>query len=797
MSPKNPFSFTAFLLAMLLLLVSPLNLMWAQSPGVEVIGRVLEAESQQPLPYATVVAKADSQTVLTGTTTGEDGLFSLKVKAQEFYVEVRFMGYETQEIRDFTVERGRVNLGDISLVQIGSSIDEVEIRAEKSTTEFRLDKRVFNVGQDLSSTGMGALEVLNNVPSVTVNIEGQVSLRGNPGVQILINGKPSVLADEESNALGTITADMIEKIEVITNPSAKYEAEGTAGIINIVLKKEDKKGLNGSISLNTGLPHNHSVGISLNRRTERFNFFTQIGAGYRSLPRYQESINQDLTTGNTLYTDGIAFRNEQFYNITLGSDYYINEYNVLTLSGNFAYEIERQPSETDFINVDGDGYLTSRWLRTETTSATNPKWQYDLQYKKQFRDNEDHVLLASALGKYFGKNLSSEFENETLLGSNEETNQRTQTAFNRADYTFKIDYTHPFNDKFTLETGSQYDLNDVGNNFAVFNRVNEAWVADSGFTNNFSWNQKVLGVYTTGAYEGKKWGLKLGLRVENTDLNTLLATTDEANSQNYTNLFPSGAASYKLTDKISMMAGYSRRVFRPRLWDLNPFFNIRNNYNIRQGNPNLQPEFSDSYEISSIFIFDKFSLNSSIYHLFTSQNIERVSTFRENVNITMPMNIGTRNKTGLEVNSKWFPAKWITLSGDLNYGFFVRQGEFNQQNFDFSGTQWTSRLNSKFKLPADIDLELTGNYESGFKTVQGTVSGFAYLDAGIRKKFGKGKAILNFSVRDVFASRIRENIRTQPTFYLYDFSQRGRFFTLNFSYGFGKGEAMTYSGRRR
>ena len=632
---------------------------------------------------------------------------------------------------------------------------------------------------------------------MTVNIEGQVSLRGNAGVQILINGKPSVLADEQSNALGTITADMIDQIEVITNPSAKYEAEGTAGIINIVLKKEDQEGLNGSVSLNTGWPHNHSIGLSLNKRAKKFNLFTQMGAGYRSLPRYQESRNQNLLTGESILSEGVAYRNEQFYNITLGSDFFIDDYNVITLSGNFAYEIEQQPSEFDFISTDGAGYLASRWRRTENTSATNPKWQYDLQYAKQFRDNEDHTLIVSALGKYFGKDQTSEFDNVTLLGANEENNQQTQTQFNRADYTFKLDYTHPFNDQITLEAGSQYDLNDVGNDFAVFNLENEVYVPDSGFTNVFEWNQKVLGVYATGAYEGKKWGIKLGLRVENTDLQTLLATTGEANQQNYTNLFPSGAASYKISDHISVQAGYSRRVFRPRLWDLNPFFNIRNNYNIRQGNPNLQPEFSDSYELSSIFIFDKFSINSSLYHLYTTQNIERVSTFEENVNITLPLNIGTRNKTGLEVNSKWFPAKWLTVSGDLNYGFFVRRGEFNSQNFDFNGSQWTSRLNTKFKLPGKIDFEITGNYESGFRTLQGDISGFAYLDAGLRKKFGEGKAILNLAVRDLFASRIQESNRTQPTFYLYNFSQRGRFLTLGFSYGFGKGEAMTYSGRRR
>jgi len=215
----------------------------------------------------------------------------------------------------------------------------VLISAEKSTTEFKLDKRVFNVGKDLSSTGASALEVLNNVPSVDVNIEGEVSLRGSTGVQILINGKPSILSDDASNALGTITADMIEKVEVITNPSAKYEAEGTAGIINIILKKNEKKGLNGSLSLNTGTPDNHSIGISLNQRTEKFNLFTQLGTGYRELPRYNKNTNIDKINNTELNSEGTEFRNEHFYNFVLGSDYYINPLNTITLSGSFAYEV--------------------------------------------------------------------------------------------------------------------------------------------------------------------------------------------------------------------------------------------------------------------------------------------------------------------------------------------------------------------------------------------------------------------------------------------------------------------------
>ena len=769
----------------------------AQSPGFKIIGTVVEASSNQAIDYATVIVgdKLTSE-ILTGTTTENGGKFELTTDTKNVYVEVSFIGYTNKKIEDISFDGKMIDLGIITLGEDAQRLEEVIVTAEKSTTEFKLDKRVFNVGTDLSTTGASALEVLNNVPSVNVNIEGQVSLRGSAGVQILINGKPSVLAEDSGNALGTITADMIEKVEVITNPSAKYEAEGTAGIINIVLKKNEKKGLNGSISLNTGIPHNHSVGLSMNRRSDKFNLFTQLGVGYRELPRFGESINRNKITGTELRSDGIEYRNETFYNIILGTDYYINATNIITLSGSYAYEVEQQPSENNFVFL--EGLESSAWTRNETTEATNPKLQYELQYKRDFTDNEDHQLLFSAIGRYFGKDQSSEFTNNFESGTFfTQPDQLTKTFFEEGKYTFNLDYTKPFDDIWTIETGAQYLVNDVSNEFEVQNEEEGVFVVDPNLTNTFQYDQKVLGVYATGAYEGEIWGLKLGLRAENTDLQTFLVNTEESNSLNFTNLFPSAHTSYKISDNMSLQAGYSRRIYRPRLWDLNPFFNIRNNFNIRVGNPELLPEFTDSYEVGSIFIFDKTSLNFSLYHRFTTDKIERVSSFVDNVNIFRPENIGTNKATGLEANFKYNPFKKWTISGDANYNIFKREGTFNDQVFDFSADQWSGKLTNKFKLNKQLDMELSGNYESREQTIQGILSPSFRANFGLRYKILKGKGVFNLSVRDIFETSIRETTIDQETFYLYSWGTRGRFITFGLSYGFGKGEAMQYSGQRR
>ncbi len=762
-----------------------------------IVGKIIDDKSKEAIPFASALLKnSDNDEIVAGVTTDINGDFTLETSTNKVYLEIKFVGYLTR-ILPIVFDSNMVDLGNLCIEPNAESLGELNITAEKSSMEFKLDKRVFNVGQDISSTGMGAMEVLNNVPSVNVDIEGNVSLRGNQGVQILIDGKPSVMADDLSSALGSISADMIEKIEVITNPSAKYNAEGTSGIINIVLKKEEKKGVNGSISFNTGWPHNHSVGGSINLRANKFNFFTQFGAGYRSLPRYEESINQSYIDSSKVESDGVNYRNENFYNITLGTDYYINDYNTITLSGNFAYEIEQQPSETEFWLYDGNNDLVSNYKRTEVTSALNPKFQYDFNYVRESKNNKDHKLQFSALGRSFSKDQSSEFNNVVLIGSDAYADQQTRTDFYQTDYTFKLDYTNPLNDKWSIESGAMYEINDVGNDYGVYDDDNGVWVSDSSLTNNFVFVQKVLGLYATGAYESEKWGVKVGLRAENTDLNTLLENTGQSNNQFYTNLFPSIHSSYKINKKFSMQIGYSRRIFRPRLWDLNPFFNIRNSYNIRTGNPNLLPEYGDSYELTAIYMNNKFSLNGSVYYLRTTEVVERITVLENNVNITMPMNIGTRDKVGIELNGDVDINKSIDLNGDFNFGYFNRRGTFNGQNFDFISNQWSSRATMKIKLPANFDIEITGNYQSKFETVQGVTSGYLFGDIGMRKKLWKGKGVINFSVRDIMASRIRENTVVQDDYYVYAFSQRGRFITLGFSYSFGKGEAMTYNGGRR
>ena len=769
----------------------------AQSESYIIKGIILDNNKKFPIPYATIKeVDGDSSKAINITISQEDGQFQLKTTSKNPNLNIDFMGYEQLKIRNILMKSKTLNLGEIFLKELTQNLEEFEIEVEKSTMEFKLDKRVFNVGKDISSTGASALEVLNNVPSVNVNIEGQISLRGASGVQILINGKPSVIASEQGKGLSSITADMIEKIEVITNPSAKYEAEGSSGIINIILKKDQRKGINGSISVNTGWPHNHSTGISINNRTEKFNLFAQIGLGYRSLPRMKYNKNENFLNLIDLESLGTEYRNEFYYNLILGSDYYINDNSLVTLSGSYALEIEDQPSSFEFI-MDSVDLEIGSWERSENTVAINPKYQYDLQYANDINGNEDHTIIASATGNFFGKNQASIFINDNFSGDIYNPQQETETNFKEEKHTFKLDYKKPIGQYLVLENGIQYVWQNVNNDYAVKNNINNSWVIDTGLTNQFEYQQNVLGLFLTAAIEKNKLGLKGGLRLENTLLQTLLITTNEENNRNFNNLFPTLHFSYNLNKHVGFQFGYSKRIYRPRLWDLNPFFNIRDNYNIRTGNPNLLPEFTDAFELSSILIQEKVSVSMSFYKRITNGVIERLSTFENNVNTYIPYNIGKKDATGLELNTKINVNKQFSLLGDFNYFQFIRTGEFNNQNIDFSAHQWYTKWTSKLKLTSTTDLELSGQYESGYQTIQGEIQPQLYGNIGFRQKLIKGRAIVSFSIRDLFASRIWVNEIIQNDFSLYSRSFRGRFIIFGFSYGFGKGEAMEYSGARR
>lgn len=778
----------------LILLVLASFPMYGQEITIQ--GAVIEKKTQTPLEFVTVTAHDTSNAqVIAGTVTDESGKFVLNFEEKPFFLRLRLMGFKDLELRN--LEGNQVNLGNIELESNVQELGEVTARAEQSQTIFKLDKRVFNVGKDLSSSGGSALDVLNNVPSVEVTLEGLVQLRGNSNVQILINGKPSVLTNGSTNALGSITAEMIDRIEVITNPSAKYDAEGTSGIINIVLREEKKKGFSGSATVNTGYPSNNSVGLSMSNRTEKFNLFSQLGAGRRSMLSWVDGASENqLPAYSRLENVGTGEKNETFINVVLGADYYITDRDVITLSGHFAYEWEDENSSTFYELLDASQLVTSSMNRAEQTVATNPKYQYNLEYNKEFKGSEDHVFSLATSGSFFGKDKRSGFSNRQSSGSFSDFDQRMLTDFLEAEYIFQSDYTKPLKNGMKWDLGAKYSLNQLLNDYRVLDFINGTWQDNASFTNVFGYDQQVTAGYSTFAWEKDKFGAQAGLRYEYTDIRLELETTGETGFQGYGNWFPSAHVSYKWTDKLSMQLGYSRRIWRPGLWDLNPFNSFRDNFNISVGNPQLLPEFTNSFEWSTIQNWKKLSISAIVYYAQTDNVINDWITVVNNVSITSPQNIGTSEDMGMEWGIKYNPSKSVSFLLDADWEYFRRVGDFQGSDFDFSSTRWSARLLSKFKLPWDFEFQWTMRYASAEKDVFIDKLDNYFADAGIRKKLFKRRGVINFSVRDVFATRRFASERRDEDFYFYSNRRRGRYVVLGFSYSFGKGEAMEFSGHK-
>ena len=512
------------------------------------------------------------------------------------------------------------------------------------------------------------------------------------------------------------------------------------------------------------------------------------------MPEKLREVFGDLVSQTEVKSIGHWEKNEEFINVTIGADYHFNEKHVLTLSTYYAYEGETEESEGNFSVERPNGLVVKSWLRDQSTTASNPKQQYELNYKGSFSEKGDHNLLLSVVGSSFAKDQSSIFGNNPLTGLDAPDNQQsTINNFSQNEYTLKADYERPLSEKIKLEAGAQYLVNKVFNDFSISNMESGKWQVIPQLTNTFFYRQDVFGLYSTGSYEGKKIGIKGGLRLENTDLETLLEQTDQRNEQDFLNLFPTFHASYKFNNDFSIQGGYSRRIFRPRFWHLNPFTDIRNNFSVWSGNPDLLPELTDSYEITGIWNLSILSINASIYRRFVTQTIENVTRFENGISQTRPTNIGTNSATGIEFNAKINPLEWWSINTDFNLNYFKRNGIFENQEFSFSANQWSSRLTNRLKLPADLTIEIVGDFRSSYRTFQREISGFAAANLAMRKKIMKGKAVVNLTVRDVFASRIYENITTNENLFDYSYSLQGRFFTLGLSFGIGKGKAIEFS----
>lgn len=771
-------------------------------------GVVLDKSSNSPLEFATVAlfSMRDSS-LLTGGITEADGSFKVEVKGRAFYMEVEFIGYEKLTVPDIKATKGGgniINLGNIALSSGGISLDEVQVTAERSELQFGLDKRVFNVGKDLSSTGGNAQDILDNIPSVTVGVEGEVELRGSGNVRVLINGRPSGLIGlDGTDGLRNIQANMIERVEVITNPSAKFEAEGMAGIINIILKKERAKGFNGSFEVSGGLPTTYGIGANINYRQDKFNFFINGNYQKRTGPAtgntYQEFYQGDTTYVSLLEQE--RQRSGRNTSIQAGSDYYFSDNEVLTMAFLYRYGIDNNDNfvsyrDSTFFSPSGtfprlvandfDRYT----LRTDDELEEEPTLEFSLNYDKKF-DRKGHELKATVSYQDNTETESSDLNESIYLNDAlVEENVFSQTTANKEgqnNLRTQLDYVLPMDGGIKVEMGALGNFRIIENDFEVNEIVDGIAVPDPNLTNNFIYQEDVAALYANYGQELDKWSYQAGLRGEWSFISTELVNTNELNDRNYLNLFPSLFLGYKFDATNTLQASYSKRIRRPRFWDLNPFFTLTDRRNFFSGNPNLNPEFTDSYEISHLKYWEKGNIGTSVYYRRTTDLITRiVGAVPGSINetVTRPENIGIENSYGVEVVWGYNAAKWIKVDGSVNgFGFDVNGDSDSGESLNVNALAWEAKLNARINFWNNANLQVRVNYRAPRETVQGSRKSITAVNMAASKDFLNNNLTVTLSVRDLLNDRRRRYINeTELLFREGDFQWRPRTLTVTLNY---------------
>lgn len=742
-----------------------------EAKQVSITGTILEKGTDLPLEYATVVFEDVKTKQLTGGVTDFDGNFKFTVKDGNYNVRFEYISFKTVELKNQTIASNK-NFGTIYLEPDVAQLSGVELVGEKSTVEIKLDKRVYNVGSDMTVRGGTAGDVLNNVPSVTVDPDGTIALRGNESVTILIDGKPSGLAGiNPSDIIKMLPADAIDKVEVITNPSARYNAEGGGGIINIVMKKGKTNGLNGSLVASVGDPETYGFNSSINYKTDTFNVFSNFGYNYRTNKGEAEFQSTYFDNDTPEIDDITGFMNEsrttkdidRGYNANFGVDLNLTESLTWTNSLTFRENSEKNPQDVLMDYYDENGIFTQTRNRFSDQNEEDYVIEYATNVTKKF-EKEDHIFTADFSVSKNQRDETSDITDVILNSSNPAQFENTLNNNTRNRMLAKTDYVLPLGKDGRFEAGYRGDFSNTLTDFQVN--------PNTAYSNLLEYVENINALYLQYGNKINKFSYFLGLRWEDSHIEVNSFTSSDFNTKLYNNFFPTATFNYELTDNQSITLSYSKRINRPRGRFVNPFSTYSSNVNLFQGNPDLDPTFTNVIELGYLWKGKKFTLNSSIYTNLTDDSFQFIR--RETgdevdgvpVIVSTPINLSKEVRTGFEFNVNYSPYKWWRLNTNLNLFSVVTRGDYtytdfqNQlvtQNFDNDAFTWFARLNNKITLPYKVDWQTNVFYRGPQKNAQGKSLSMTNVSMALSKDVLKDKMTLALNVNNMFNTMKRRN----------------------------------------
>lgn len=803
---KNQVStFVATILFIALLFSS--NFSHAQKPAPSgngiLRGIVIDSVARTGIDYASVrlLSTRDSMTLLE-VYTDDKGVFRFEqVPNGKYFVKITFFGYVSKVVDDIAITTDSPGR-DLGLIRISpeasTSLDEIEVVAKQELMLNTLDKKVYNVGEDLASKGGTVNDLLNNIPSIEVDQDGTISLRGNSNVTVLIDGRPSTLTGGNGKSLlDAFPAGSIERIEVVNNPSAKYDPDGTSGIINIVLKKNKLRGINGNVALSAGTGNDYSGSASLSYRNVKMNAFATYAYSYYEGQRGNESriirnfadsifkLNQDRT-GTDLMVNHTA---------RIGSDFYIKPRNTLgfVVTGNFGDR--KRTGNMEYIQLDANDVSLREWNRLSQDPSKNQNFDINLNYKWDFKEEKGNVTFDATHSAGFD-NSSGEY-NETYLTENGTPVYQPNLLQNlEGDEKFRVttlqsDYTKILPKNIRVEAGAKGIIrqSNVVSASGTMNQFTNEYELDTLSNFTYQYDEQIFSSYGNFGQQIKKFKYQGGIRLEQALQAPNLVSQNQSFKNNYFNFFPSAFLAYEFTKESELTFSYSRRINRPSSGTLNPFTSYADPFNLRKGNPTLKPEYINSFDLGYGFNKKNFNLTANVYFRQTTEVIQRVKEFYDNGSTAATYaNIDESRSLGAELILVYKPFTWFRNVISLNGNQIQYIDNSTTTDFNNSGFNWGAKYTGSFEFwKKSANIQVNARYNAPIVTAQGTVLPRASVDLSGNKSFKSGKWTVGFRFADIFNTREFVIEVEQPTAYQYSrFKQNTRRFYINASYKFGK-----------
>lgn len=779
------------------------NLSAQNKPSV-ITGKIRD-EAQKPIEAATAsLLKAKDSTLIKAGVSDKSGKFELEVTADgKYIIAVSSVGYEKaySPVVEISGAGSSLEISAIVLQKLSNELVAVAVVGKRPFIEQKADRMVVNVDASPSNAGTTVMDVLEKSPGVTVDKDGNISLKGKQGVMIMIDNKPTYLnATQLASYLKSLPSSAIDQLEIMTNPSARYDAAGNSGIINIKTKKTKTKGFNGSVTLThtQGVYPKPSGSVNMNYRTGKFNFFLNAGytrwQGFQNLDINRNYLNPDDKQINSIFTQNthIKFTNPEM-NAKIGMDYYLDKKNTLgfVLSG-FQYKENNQSSSTIFLK-DPNQVVDSIVYSPSTSKGKWKNGSVNLNFRHQF-DSSGRELTADADYMRYNSGNDQYFENITYYPDWSKKNTTVLTGDLPSDisiYSIKTDYTHPFKHELKLEAGLKTSYVSTNNDANYYNVIDAVPQPDTTKTNHFLYHENINAGYVNLNKQYKKWSFQAGLRLENTNYSGhqlgnpyTVNNNDSSFRRSYVNLFPTVYISYKANDKNQFSFNYGRRIDRPSYQDLNPFLFFLDQYTYQAGNPYLQPQYSNNLEFSHTY---KNFLTTTLNYSYTKNFFSDIFEQQDHATIVRNGNIGKRQNAGIAVSAQLTVTKWWTsiLYTNVNYNKF--SGMLYGEYLDASATTFLANANNQFKFNHGWGAELSGFYRSKGIEGQILINPMGQVSTAITKQLMKEKATLKLGLRDMFyTQKVRGYINFQQTEASFYNTRDSRQLSLSFTYRFGK-----------